>query len=262
VVFGFAHGQLLLGVVTAIAALFYFLYKQHVDETRLFKELFTEFNHRYDRLNNRLNEIIRGDPTVKLKDKERAVVFDYFNLCAEEHFFHDAHYIDEAVWNAWRHGMAFFFDNPRVRDLWNEDCESADQRASYYDFEPPPYKPTAEESRSQISVEVTRISTWQGDVSQSARSEQFSVSRYFSGVPARSLEWSQKFVDEALSYRNIRAFHNEPGIGFDPNFVFIERVYTENEGFIASFYGTVDEFRQYGHEVEPGERPIATAVYG
>ena len=45
------------------------------------------------------------------------------------------------------------------------------------------------------------------------------------------------------------------GIGFDPNFVFIERIYTENEGFIASFYGTIDVFRQYGHELEPGRAP-------
>ena len=253
--FGFAHGPLLLSIVTAIAAFFYFLYKHHLDETRLFKELFTEFNRRYDRLNNRLNKIVRVDSKDELKEEERGVVFDYFNLCAEEYFFHNVHYIDEAVCNAWRRGMAFFFNNPRIRDLWNEDCESADERASYYGFEPPPYKPTARESRREVSVETTRISTWPGNVGQSTRSEQFSVSQYFSGAPARSVEWSQKFVDEALSYLDVRAFHNIPGIGFDPNFVFIERVYTENEGFIASFYGTIDVFRQYGHEVEPERTP-------
>ena len=254
-VFGFSRGQPFLTIIGAIAAFFYFWYKQHLEETKLFKELFTEFNRRYDGLNNRLNEIIRGDPTTKLKEDERSLVFDYFNLCAEEHFFHKAHYVDEAVWNAWRNGMAFFFNNPRIRDLWNEECESADERASYYGFEPPPYKTIVRESRRDVTVEVMRESTWRRDVSQGTRLEQFSVSRYFLGAPTRSVEWSQKFVDEALSYRDVRAFHNEPGVGFDPNFVFIERVYTENEGFIASFYGTVDIFKQYGHEVEPGRAP-------
>ena len=252
---GRGHGELLLGVIAAIAGFFYFLYKQHLDETKLFKELFVEFNRRYDCLNNRLNKIVSSEATGALNDEERGVVFDYFNLCAEEHFFHNAHYIDETVWNAWRHGMAFFFNNSRIRDLWNEDCESADERASYYGFEPPPYKPTVRESRRGVTVEVTRESTWRRDVSQGTRSEQFSVNRYFGGSPSRSVAWSQRFVDEALLYRDVRAFHNEPGVGFDPNFVFIERVYTENEGFIASFYGTIDIFKQYGHEVEPGRAP-------
>ncbi len=37
VVFGLAHGQLVLGLITAGAAFFYFLYKQHLDETKLFQ---------------------------------------------------------------------------------------------------------------------------------------------------------------------------------------------------------------------------------
>lgn len=34
-----------------------FLYSQHLQETRLFTELFRVFNERYDRLNQRLNEL-------------------------------------------------------------------------------------------------------------------------------------------------------------------------------------------------------------
>jgi len=42
----------LIGVFTGFV---YFLYRQHLDETKLFKELFLEFNKRYDALNNKLN---------------------------------------------------------------------------------------------------------------------------------------------------------------------------------------------------------------
>jgi hypothetical protein len=243
-----------LGVVTAIAGFFAFLYKQHLDETKLFKELFVEFNRRYDRLNNRLNQIVDGDSRVELKPDEKNTLFDYFNLCAEEHFFKQSGYIDETVWNAWRHGMAFFFNNPRIRELWNQECASADERASYYKFEPPAYAGPAEGSSISPLVQRTRHqATWQAAEDRAEpRSMQFLVSQHFAHAPQRSVAWAQQFVDVALSYQEVRAFPNDAGVGFDPNFVFIERVYTEEEGFAASFYGGPDEFAKYGHRLKPG----------
>jgi hypothetical protein len=287
-VFGLAHGQLFLGSMTAGAAFFFFLYRQHLDETKLFKELFVEFNRRYDRLNSRLNEICRGDSAVPLTERERGVVFDYFNLCAEEFLFFRSGYIDAAVWKTWRSGMAFFFNDPRIRDLWNEECGSADKRASYYGFDPPAYEawaikdperpgipPPAEPppvvappppvapppatvgAEFQLSSEPAQRSqpaaTWQAAPQRSAQTTHpFLVRSHFAHAPRLSVEWSQRFVDAALSYEGVRAFFNDPGVGFEPNFVFIERVYTEHDGFIASFYGATEQFRRYGHEVEPG----------
>jgi hypothetical protein len=39
--------ELLFSAVGAVGGLTYFLYRQHLDETRLFKELFVEFTERY-----------------------------------------------------------------------------------------------------------------------------------------------------------------------------------------------------------------------
>ena len=61
--FRFATGhrpELLLSGIGAIAGFTYFLYRQHLDETKLFKELFVEFNARYDKLNDNLNAILFG----------------------------------------------------------------------------------------------------------------------------------------------------------------------------------------------------------
>jgi hypothetical protein len=108
------------------------MYRQHLDETKLFQELFVGFNERYNKLNARLNGIRFGPKESDLSDHERDVLFDYFNLCAEEYLFYKAGYIDHSVWNSWRQGMCVFFKVPRIRRLWDEDSKTG----SYYDFRP------------------------------------------------------------------------------------------------------------------------------
>src|SRR5580693_1191988 len=80
--------ELLLAVVGGVAGFTHFLYRQHLDETKLFKELFAEFNARYDALNDDLNAILFGPPESSLSGDERGHLFSYFNLCAEEYFFY------------------------------------------------------------------------------------------------------------------------------------------------------------------------------
>jgi hypothetical protein len=123
---------ILLSGIGAVAGFGYFLYRQHLDETKLFKELFIEFNARYDKLNDELNKILTGSAEHELSESQRGMLFSYFNLCAEEYFFYKAGYIDENVWNTWSRGMNIFFSNPRIRELWEVDCRAD----SYYGFRP------------------------------------------------------------------------------------------------------------------------------
>jgi hypothetical protein len=125
--------ELLISGVGGVAAFSYFLYKQHLDETKLFKELFAEFNARYDALNDDLNAILFGPPEGLLSADEREHLFSYFNLCAEEYFFFKAGYIDGSVWESWFRGMEVFFKHPRIQALWEQDCKAD----SYYGFRPP-----------------------------------------------------------------------------------------------------------------------------
>jgi hypothetical protein len=131
----FAAGrpELLVTALGGVAGFTYFLYRQHLDETKLFKELFSDFNARYDALNDDLNAILFSPTEGPLSSDERERVFSYFNLCAEEYFFYKAGYIDRSVWQSWRRGMKVFFNHPRIQALWDLDCEAD----SYYGFRPP-----------------------------------------------------------------------------------------------------------------------------
>jgi hypothetical protein len=130
----FAHRpELLISVVGGVLGFAYFIYRQHLDEAKLFKELFKEFNARYDALNDDLNTILFGPSDGLLSAEEREHIFGYFNLCAEEYFFYKAGYVDHGVWESWYRGMKVFFTHPRIQALWVQDCKAD----SYYRFRPP-----------------------------------------------------------------------------------------------------------------------------
>ncbi len=117
-------------VVTAAGgalSLVYFVQKQKLEELRLFKELFGEFNARYEKLHDRLLLIVRRNDG-ELSNEECLVVYQYFNLCAEEFLFYRLGHIDPAAWSAWRNGMRAYLANPRIRRLWEEDVKAD----SYY----------------------------------------------------------------------------------------------------------------------------------
>lgn len=124
-----ASPELLLSITGAIAALVHFLYAQHNQNTERFIELFRDFNARYDKLNNRLNTLfLQNSPLLSVEDK--LLLYDYFNLCAEEYLYQKSGYIDPEVWNSWLQGMKYFASNPKIRRLWDEELESG----SYYGF--------------------------------------------------------------------------------------------------------------------------------
>ena len=123
----------LWALLLATAALVHFLYQQHNSGTERFVQLFEAFNKRYDRLNKRLNAIATGPQDTPLSTDEIAVLYDYFNLCAEEYLYYDAGFIDDRVWASWRNGMKHFFCNPRIAPLWAAEKS----QNSYYGFVPP-----------------------------------------------------------------------------------------------------------------------------
>jgi hypothetical protein len=125
--------ELLVAAIGGVAGFTYFLYRQHLDETKLFKELFAEFNRRYDDINDDLNAIRSAPPGRSLSPQEKERLFSYFNLCAEEYLFYKAGYIDGDVWKSWYRGMEVFFKHPPIREVWGQDSEAD----SYYGFRPP-----------------------------------------------------------------------------------------------------------------------------
>ncbi len=119
-----------LSITGAVAALVHFLYSQHNHNTERFIGLFRDFNAQYDKLNDRLNTLLLKDGNLMLEAADKQLLYDYFNLCAEEYMFFKSGYIDTEVWQSWLKGMKYFASNAEVRRVWSEELESA----SYYGF--------------------------------------------------------------------------------------------------------------------------------
>lgn len=116
----------LITFVSAILTFVFFVQKQKLEETRLFYDLFKDFNKRYKYINKELQALISDESKIPDKD----LLITYFNLCAEEYLYYRRYYIFEEVWVAWTKGMAYYFRDFRVKDLWKEE----EKTGSYYGF--------------------------------------------------------------------------------------------------------------------------------
>jgi hypothetical protein len=115
-----------LPLAGGLAGAYYFLQKHQLEELRLFEEMFATFNRRYAELNSRLQHLVAG--SAPLSKEDRALLEDYFNLCAEEYFYYRRGIIDPVVWRAWCRGMLQYLHDERIADFWRHE-ESTD---SYY----------------------------------------------------------------------------------------------------------------------------------
>lgn len=118
-------------IIGGILSSVYFVQKQKLEELKLFNELYTTFNSRYDDLNEGLNEIWRGDLGGELEPGELDTLYNYFNLCGEEYFYYKQGYIYQEVWKAWRNGMKIFYQNERIKKAWAKELKND----SYYGFQ-------------------------------------------------------------------------------------------------------------------------------
>ena len=127
-----------LGIIGIGITAYYSRHTKRLAHDQMLKELFTEFNTRYDRLNNILRKIEEKYPDLeklnaaKNPEKIKQKVIDYFILCSEEFFwYYHKKRIDKTIWNSWQAGMLYWYSIPTIKSLWeNEVAESG--KASYY----------------------------------------------------------------------------------------------------------------------------------
>lgn len=127
----YSRPEVLLAIVGGVWSWAFYRHKNHSDDARFFKELFTDFNARYDRINDRLASAMRNEKQFSAEEEQHFI--DYFNLCGEEWLFYQAGYIYPAVWETWKKGMKQYGADARVAKLWQRERESE----SYYGFELP-----------------------------------------------------------------------------------------------------------------------------
>ena len=122
-----------LGLMALVTTIFigYLNFQQTQD--RLFKDLFREFNERYDKLNDHFEVLKRYQGDFSIIDIEQThlkLVVDYLNLCAEEYFWFEKGRIDPQAWESWKAGMKTWADVPIVQIVFHN--EMATWTSSYY----------------------------------------------------------------------------------------------------------------------------------
>ena len=129
----------ILGGIGVVITLIYSAANKRLNHQKMEKELFKEFNERYNSLNEDLRSITsdtKFEDLTKLASKTvegktlDLVLIDYFNLCAEEYYWKKRKRIGLEIWNAWHDGMMYYYNFPAVKNLWKTECESGWR--SYY----------------------------------------------------------------------------------------------------------------------------------
>lgn len=132
-------------ILTGVAIWLTFKYQKHskkIADDKMLKELFTEFNVRYDRLNDILAEVSDLHPnwlnTIKSNDIDKkvhyATIIDFFNLCAEEYFWYKEGRINAKIWKSWFKGMNDLFEeSPLIQNIWRKECENEGYKSYYVD---------------------------------------------------------------------------------------------------------------------------------
>jgi cell division protein FtsL len=123
--------NMLLGLMALVTTIFIgYLNYQHAQD-RLFKDLFKEFNERYDKINDYFEELKScNEDDSDLTLDRRKIVVDYLNLCAEEYFWFEKGRIDQRAWESWEAGMKTWAKVPVVQKVFN--MEMATWTSSYY----------------------------------------------------------------------------------------------------------------------------------
>lgn len=114
-------------IIGAAISLIYIIEKQQLDEAQLFRQLFTDFNSRYDKMNEGLNRLLDKNEGFTKEDED--LLNDYFNLCGEEYLYYRNGYIYPEVWESWVKGMHYYYSkDSRIGNLWDKELAND----SYY----------------------------------------------------------------------------------------------------------------------------------
>lgn len=125
--------EILVAVLSGIFGTAFFFHKVHAEDARFVKDLLTDFNRRYDKLNDELILLLNMPNDKPLSPHEELVIVDYFNLCAEEWLFYQAGYIWDPVWNSWHNGMLQYAKLDCFKRIWDKEKSTN----SYYGFKFP-----------------------------------------------------------------------------------------------------------------------------
>ncbi len=123
----------IIGAIMATGISISFGIRQYkIENDKMFKELFKEFNCKYDRqfndVLNKLDREIKSDLEVSIPEN-RDLIIDYLNFCSEEYLWYKKGRIPFTVWTSWKNGMLYFLNLPPIYEIVSEQFN---QKESYY----------------------------------------------------------------------------------------------------------------------------------
>jgi hypothetical protein len=119
----------IIGIVIIYTGVIFNLVSYKIANDQFFKSLFTEFNKRFDKMNESLNAIRENNFEPEKKTTKEKVILDYLNLCAEEYLWYTKGRIDTKVWKSWKNGMEFYLLNENFYEIVEKQKA---ERNSYY----------------------------------------------------------------------------------------------------------------------------------
>lgn len=144
-----SFGSIILAIVGSYLGYSHNKLSRELSNDNLQKQLFIEFNARYDKMNDILQFILdfSEEDIVRYLDSNNEELFgdykkefikfkinDYFNLCAEEYYWYSKKRIDDRIWNSWKKGMDDIYDKSEIiRKQWQEEIKNDGWKSFYLD---------------------------------------------------------------------------------------------------------------------------------
>ena len=130
-----AGATILAAIIVSIISIYYYWHSKKMEYDRMMKDLFKEFNARYDKINRSLHEIEKKCKNLKDFENHPKLEYrlnDFFNLCAEEYFWYKKGRIDNTIWNAWHDGMNDWYHGVDIiKEAWEAEIKKRGCK-SYY----------------------------------------------------------------------------------------------------------------------------------
>jgi len=131
----------IIGVFTLFITWWFNRNNLKITNQKMEKELFKEFNERYDKLNDDLSKLDTVGNLSQLKEIKSNrdvnktmynVLMDYFNLCSEQYYWYKRNRISQEIWDSWYSGMMFYYNSfPIVKEVWLNEIRDGGYK-SYY----------------------------------------------------------------------------------------------------------------------------------
>ena len=121
--------EIYFGLIATLVTLFLSVINFYQANDRFFKELFVDFNRRFDDLRSVLSGITSESA---IDGSQREFIVDYINLCAEEYMWVKKGRIPLDIWESWQARIKSFLNMPAIREVFVEELDRA--RESYYGF--------------------------------------------------------------------------------------------------------------------------------